>query len=390
MIPQKLFNNKSLHPDRDKVFEDDLNTFYNLYILKLLNPPNKIMRFLEEDILSTYNIFFSQGQNNQVKDLTRLSNEEIYNLELYASKLNYLKKKKDYKSLYYNPDKTNEAQIEAKELLISLLTSEEIKFDALFKSMWKERKMSLLHLAKSKEENTNEYYQVLFKEVQLYLFPDDNTNIISKIFSVYAMYTFYNTQPYKTKFQITTIPECLQEINILLNEVKLYNAEIFSSLCSIVKQLYSSYAFKIGVVIGLKTIILNKYSLPIELKSDIYSEYKELFRNKERYDNVEKKEVKELAESKDLLYEYKNRKINIVNNIKDLVSDSKSSLLYCTEMNKKKLFKSEKEKKTLMNLGSVVIKEYQPSDLKKDIISKININMNQFDDSNMLFNLKEN
>lgn len=35
-----------------------------------------------------------------------------------------------------------------------------------FKQLWKEKKMSLIHFIKSKEESIKEYYEVLFGEIQ--------------------------------------------------------------------------------------------------------------------------------------------------------------------------------------------------------------------------------
>lgn len=35
-----------------------------------------------------------------------------------------------------------------------------------FKELWKEKKMSLIHFIKSKEESIKEYYEVLYGEIQ--------------------------------------------------------------------------------------------------------------------------------------------------------------------------------------------------------------------------------
>jgi len=51
------------------------------------------------------------------------------------------------------------------ELLIEQFNIHNFSFKN-FKVYWKEKKMSMLHFSKSKEENTKEYYEVLFGEVQ--------------------------------------------------------------------------------------------------------------------------------------------------------------------------------------------------------------------------------
>ena len=291
-------------------------------------------------------------------------------------RLNLLRLNKDYTTTFQNPDKTlfkNDLQ----DLILEILKTEKISLKVIFKKIWKERKMSLLHLSKYKEENTNEFYQVLFKEVQLFLFPDDEFNLISKIFSIYCLYTLYNTQTYDIKFQITVIPETLIEINKLLKEVKEISKSLFSEIYSMINQLYSSHALKIGCIIGLKTIILNKYLLPIELKCNIYNEYKQMFETKETLDLIDHKKTMELNNIKSSLNDYKHNKQNLVNEIKNLfTSTDQDSLLYCEEVNKIKNF-NKSSKKEFFNMNN---KNYNLFDLSKESITKLDINMDQFDD----------
>jgi hypothetical protein len=50
--------------------------------------------------------------------------------------------------------------------LDSKIVNDEMLTYLNFKVIWKEKKMSLLHFIKSKEESIKEYYEVLFGEVQ--------------------------------------------------------------------------------------------------------------------------------------------------------------------------------------------------------------------------------
>ena len=83
-------------------------------------------------------------------------------------------------------------------------------------------------------------------------------------------------------------------------------------------------AFSIGVIPGLKSIILNKYLVPIEKKENVYSYTKEInnyikeLKNKENNDNndqnaIDQKNKKEL--------DYAILKTNIINEIKDINMD---------------------------------------------------------------------
>jgi isochorismate hydrolase len=88
MIPKKLFSPKCLHPDREVVFNDDLQRFFN-YIL-------------------------------------------------------------DKKKIVSN-----------NEMIISY---------SEYKIYYKEKKISMLHFSRSKEENAKEYYECLFGQVQNFFF----------------------------------------------------------------------------------------------------------------------------------------------------------------------------------------------------------------------------
>lgn len=393
MIPKKLFNNKCLHPDREIIFAEDLQMFYNLYILNLINPSSKIKNIIKSEITRQFQIFKNTNsfisQQNQEDDIKLNSNEEI-EFDETCKKLEVLSKSKDYITKISNPSKMNsDNHYYSNSLINEILIDKRIFYEESFKTTWKELRMSLIHHSKSKEENTNEYYQELFKEIQLYLFPDEYSNLISKIFGIYALYSFYNTQIYKIKFQITTILECLSEINITLEMLKTINFSLFKSLYSIINYLYISQAFKFGVIIGLKTMILNKYALPIEVKSGLYKEYKEVFKNNEKINDLNYKENHMNSQLKPAILNYKSNKFDVVNEIKDLFDskDTNDAEIFCEEVNLNKSINKKQYGKKLNNISlSCGNNLYSIEDLKKSSISKLDINLNQFDDSLYMYN----
>ena len=352
-MPKKLFTPKCLHPDRDITFREDIENFYYDYIESI----------------------FSDSLN---KDLL----------------INFYTDKQIYTTQFENPYKVQFL----KELIeegIRFLTEKNVLGYEKFKSLWKIKKIGLLHYTKYKEENTNEYYQTLFKEVQMYLFPTDERNFISKIFSLYTLYSLYYTQPFKVhKVKVNVILESLKSINLLLNYIKqidkLYEAN-FVELYLITKKMYSDQAFKITTLIGMKTIILNKYCLPLEnTKNDIYNEYKEFFKSKEKL-----KQLKILNIDNNI-NTYQEQKASLINDIKDLFSNNnKDQKLYCDKLNEikgKKNLKIKLEVKTELenvskvnNIISYPVEEhddvnyYNISDLNKDQITSLDVNFNQFD-----------
>ena len=247
MLPKKLFSPKCLHPDRDIVFQDDLTRFFNI-------------------ILTDYNIISNEDELIKIPNFTY----------------------KKYKH-YYN-----------------------------------QKHFSMIHFSISKEENQKEYYEVLFGEIQFILFnkypitspissSSNNTTLsyFHKIFSIYTLYSLYYTQIHKEFYQINTIPEYLNEVNMLINTLaqSLSTKEIAFTLYQMVLKLKKDQAFSIGTLIGLKTIILNKYGLPLEQKTNVYKDYLDLFNyNKNLNCNNDNYEL--------LLYQYNESKKNVIDLIK--------------------------------------------------------------------------
>ena len=54
-----------------------------------------------------------------------------------------------------------------------------------------------------------------------------------------------------------------------------------------VSKLKKDNAFSIGVIPGLKTIILNKYGLPLEQKTNVYQDYLDIFSYNKEEENKE-------------------------------------------------------------------------------------------------------
>lgn len=193
-----------------------------------------------------------------------------------------------------------------------------------YKKYYKLKKISMLHFSKRKEESAKEYYEVLFGEIQSFFFTE-NTN--SKLFSIYTLYSLYYTQIVNTFYQINTILEFLKGINSLI--LKLMKEKdkkmnmIGVTIYSMIKKLKNDDAFSIGVIPGLKSIILNKYGIPIERKENIYSYSKEInnYINELNAENEKEKNNEENEEKKKLELDYGLTKKNIVNEIKELNFD---------------------------------------------------------------------
>ena len=246
MIPKKLFSPKCLHFDREIVFRDDLNNFFE-YILAKKKAENK------EDIIITY---------------------------------------LEYK-IYY-----------------------------------KEKKISMLHFSRSKEENAKEYYESLFGEIQSFFFLE-NYKFISKLFSIYTLYSLYYTQTYQTFYQINTTIEYLNGINDLIKDIYSINKEISFEIFSMVKKLKKDNGISIGVIPGLKTIILNKYGLPIEQKTNVYSDYCSILDYKNKLKNPDLKNKKNQKDPE--LSQYNKLKMNIIKDIKNLDFDKDEYINYLNE-----------------------------------------------------------
>lgn len=294
MIPSKLFNPKCLHPDRDVVFKEDLKNFYNIYISSLFD------NLLQEN---------------------RIDSNDCQNYIGYFSETQY------YYTKFENPLKTEgNIDIFAVEKLIH--NYDFLSYDK-FKVYWKETQMSVLHYIKYKEENTNEYYQIIYKEMLMYLFPVNDNNIFSKIFSIFCLYSIYYTQPYKIKYKINVILQTQITMNNLLNyfKMKQLNKE-FKCVYSMVLRLYNDQAFKLGLVLGIKSIILNKYGLPIESRAGVYDDYKRLFSSMEKLKEQKKEESIKGQQFLNMVMSYKSLKEGIVGDLKEVFSNytSKSNL----------------------------------------------------------------
>ena len=192
-----------------------------------------------------------------------------------------------------------------------------------YKKFYKAKKISMFHFSKRKEESSKEYYEVLFWEIQSFIFSD---NINSKIFSIYTLYSIYYTQITQTYYQINTILEFLREVNSLISNLRKNknkdSIRIAATIYKMIKKLKDEDAFSIGVIPGLKSIILNKYGIPIEKKENVYTYTKEINNYikelKAQSQSQEKINNEEKSEKNQLQLDYEMIKKNIVNEIKDL------------------------------------------------------------------------
>lgn len=248
MLPKKLFTPKCLHPDRDIVFQADLNSFYD-YVVKDL---------------------VKKAPNLPVEDNDVYENNLLLNFTF-----------SHYKSLYSSYG------------------------------------ISMLHFSRSKEENAKEFYEVLFGEVQLFIF---TPSLLKQIFSIYTLYSLYFTQ-ISQRYQINTIPEYLKSANELIKKLEKNNKQIAYTLYVLMKKLNEDSAFSVGVILGLKSILLNKYGLPVEQKTNVYNDYIDITKYKAVIDS-DKKEEENLStdEVKDLNIEedYMSVKREIAESIKNL------------------------------------------------------------------------
>ena len=208
-------------------------------------------------------------------------------------------------------------------IVTNLKDGELLSYQA-YKIYYKNKKFSMLHFSKRKEESAKEYYEVLFGEIQSFFF---NENIISKLFSIYTLYSIYYTQLTNTFYQINTILEFLKGVNALIlklsKEKDEKNRQIGATVYSMIKKMKNDEAFSIGVIPGLKSIILNKYGIPIEKKENVYTYTKEInsYINElnSHNQNEQNKDLNSQKNKTDLDYEI--IKKNIVNDIKELNFD---------------------------------------------------------------------
>ena len=206
--------------------------------------------------------------------------------------------------------------------IIENLKDGEILTYEIYKKFYKQKKISMLHFSKRKEESAKEYYEVLFGEIQSFFFSE---NITSQLFSIYSLYSLYYTQITNTFYQINTILEFLKGVNSLilkLSKDKKTNM-VATTVFSMIKKLKNDEAFSIGVIPGLKSIILNKYGIPIERKENVYTYTKEInsFINELNKENIKEKNNVENIQKNKIEIDYEMVKKNIVNEIKELNID---------------------------------------------------------------------
>ena len=206
-------------------------------------------------------------------------------------------------------------------------TNEQLLSYATYKKLYKEKKISMLHFSKRKEESAKEYYEVLFGEILSFFFVN---NTISKLFSIYTLYSIYYTQITSTFYQVNIILEFLKGVNKLIKELimndDIGNRKIGFTIYNMIKKMKKDDAFSIGVIPGLKSIILNKYLVPIDKKENVYSYTKEInnyikeLKDKEIIkDNNNGQDIDEQKNKNEL--DYAVIKTNIINEIKDINMD---------------------------------------------------------------------
>ena len=208
--------------------------------------------------------------------------------------------------------------------IISNLKDVELLSYPDYKKYYKNKKFSMLHFSKRKEESAKEYYEVLFGEIQSFFF---NENITSQLFSIYTLYSIYYTQLANTFYQINTILEFLKGVNALIlklsKEKDEKSRQIGATVYSMIKKMKNDEAFSIGVIPGLKSIILNKYGIPIEKKENVYTYTKEINSYINELNSQNQNEQNKCLNSQktktDLDYEI--IKKNIINEIKELNMD---------------------------------------------------------------------
>ncbi len=234
----------------------------------------------------------------------------------------------------------------------------------------------MFHFCKSKEENFKEYYEVLFGEIQSFLIEHnftrkqeyDGYNIILQILSIYTLYSIYFTQTQDFFYQINTIPEYLikinQTISILLKNKFL---KIAKEVLLMVSRLHKVDAFSIGVIPGLKTILLNKYGLPCEQRTNTYNDYMDINNN---YKILNLKE--DDSDLKNLIQKYKNLKYDSLNDIKNSINDTEFNRnMFCEYINNKnKLVESLKNDFEFLRLD--------PGNFDKNI-NNLDLQFNIFD-----------
>ena len=296
---------------------------------------------------------------------------------------------KDDLTDFYNYIMENITKEKEKEKNISLPNNNLLSYES-YKKYYKSKKMSMLHFSKRKEESAKEYYEVLFGEILSFFFID---NINSQLFSIYTLYSIYYTQTTSTFYQVNIILEFLKGVNTLIIKLIKNNditvRKIGFIIYNMIKKMKDDDAFSIGVIPGLKSIILNKYLLPIEKKENVYSYTKEInkfvneLKNKEKNDNdntnnnnginiYEQKNKKEL--------EYDIIKKNIINQIKDINMDKDDYINfinnnYCENDLNLNINKNDMMNYNKLLVGNTILKK---EDLKQGEITQLDILFNKY------------
>ena len=250
-----------------------------------------------------------------------------------------------------------------------------------YKKFYKEKKISMFHFAKRKEESAKEYYEVLFGEILSFFFTN---NINSQLFSIYTLYSIYYTQITSTFYQANIILEFLKGVNELITKLikdeNIMTRKIGYTIYNMIKKMKEDDAFSIGVIPGLKSIILNKYLIPVEKKENVYSYTKEIknyindLKDKEISEN-NNQEVIEEKNKKELNYAI--TKKNIINEIKDLDMDKDDYINFINsryienDMNKN----LEIDYNNKFFVGNNYLTK---DDLKKDEITQLDILFNKY------------
>ena len=275
-----------------------------------------------------------------------------------------------------------------KEKNISLQNNNLLSYES-YKKYYKSKKISMLHFSKRKEESAKEYYEVLFGEILSFFFID---NINSQLFSIYTLYSIYYTQTTSTFYQVNIILEFLKGVNTLIIKLIKNNditvRKIGFIIYNMIKKMKDDDAFSIGVIPGLKSIILNKYLLPIEKKENVYSYSKEINKFVNELKNKEKNENDNTNNNGINIYEQKNKKEleydiikkNIINQIKDINMDKDDYINfinnnYCENDLNLNINKNDMMNYNKLLVGNAILKK---EDLKQGEITQLDILFNKY------------
>ena len=296
---------------------------------------------------------------------------------------------KDDLTDFYNYIMESITKEKEKEENISLPNSNLLSYES-YKKYYKSKKISMLHFSKRKEESAKEYYEVLFGEILSFFFID---NINSQLFSIYTLYSIYYTQTTSTFYQVNIILEFLKGVNTLVIKLIKNNditvRKIGFIIYNMIKKMKDDDAFSIGVIPGLKSIILNKYLLPIEKKENVYSYTKEINKFVNELKNKEKNDNDNINNNNGInIYEQKNKKEleydiikkNIINQIKDINMDKDDYINFINNNYCENDLNLNINKNDMMNynkflVGNTILKK---EDLKQGEITQLDILFNKY------------